>query len=103
MGRVTNSFRQRFREEIKNFEQFQDSLIEPARRDAVDYLKRAVSDDLGILSYSYILTALDGILLCEEINNRKIITVLTDYSKKLENKIDELEHKIDAYELADSI
>jgi hypothetical protein len=61
----------------------------------VDFLKYAASSELGAVHYNQILTALDGIKLCGEVDNRKVITELTKYCKEIEGKIDELQQRLD--------
>jgi hypothetical protein len=95
LGRVTKSFRQRFREEIKHLEEFKDLLNDPTRREAVDLIKYAASSELGALHYSQILTALDGIKICGLLDNRKVITEILEYCKQLEIDIEDLKLQID--------
>jgi hypothetical protein len=91
---VTKSFRQLFKEELNRLKFFQEALMDPARRDAFDCLKRAASSELGALTYSYILTAFDGILLAGAVDNRKILIELSEYSKKLEENINDLRKQV---------
>lgn len=64
------------------------------RRDAVENIINVAYSEMGALSYSRILTALDGILLAGVVDNRKMILELTKHIQKLMNKLEELERRL---------
>jgi hypothetical protein len=83
-----------FQEELSTLKKFREALMNSGRRDAVENIINVAYSEMGALSYSRILTALDGILLAGVVDNRKMILELTKHIQKLMNKLEELERRL---------
>jgi len=98
MGRITPSFRQlyqRLLEELRRPGGFQDTLLDPEHRRALDQLvKEAWSAENAALSNSGIACLLDILNLMANIHNKKCNSALGDEVEKLKQRLDELSREI---------
>jgi len=77
LGRITDSFRTQFQEELAELERsFLRALRDPGRREAFDRLVEAWGSEQGAMSVSGVPTVLDVMLLTALLDNRKRIEEL---------------------------
>ena len=90
MGRITQSFRAQFKEELKDLKPFRDALIDAGHRDAFDSLVKVWGSTQGSMSYADIPFVLDTMLVTAVIDNRKLILQLSDAISIVTTKIEKI-------------
>ena len=78
LGRITPSFRMRFKEQLNILKQFKEALLDLRLRESFDSLIEVWSSELGAMSYAKIPSALDCMLVLAVLDNRKLIMKLEE-------------------------
>ena len=91
LGRVTESFRIMFQEEVESLKKtYCQALMDSKHREAFDMLGKAWTQEVGAMSYSKVPTVLDIMLLTAIIDNRKNIGGLLEEVQGLKASIEEV-------------
>jgi len=94
MGRITDSFRAQFQEELAELERtFLKGLRDPRRREAFDSLVEAWGSEQGAMSIAKVPTVLDVMLLTALLDNRKRIEELNGRLENLQAKLQMVEER----------